>query len=100
MFTILSPQRVRVPRGRIVQVGNRISINYIDVSRKATVEVESGGTIVRYCDMLSDRQFAGRGEQMEQAEREEVLCWIAAGVSAMGDAVEMIPDTHLNQRRS
>lgn len=90
MFTKLSPQKVRDSLGYIVQVGDRHSVEYIEDARKATVEVDFGGSVSVYGDTLSDWLIAGGRERMEQAERAEILHRIAAGLAAMGSKVELV----------
>jgi hypothetical protein len=89
-FRRVAPQIFQHTNGYCVQVGSRTTMEYIEGSRKAVVEVEFGtGTTCIYVQRVVGWVSNGRRISMTDEERGMTIERIAAALQFDGSSVEM-----------
>lgn len=89
MYRKLAPQKVEHSDGYIVQVADRSSVEYVEGTRRAVIEVEFAELTGVSRDTLRGWFESGADRDMSSEERVTVLERMVTGLEAMGCSVEL-----------
>jgi hypothetical protein len=87
MFSRIAPQQARDDSGTLVRIVDRQHVEWVNGSKRASVEVDFGSDVGVFCSTLSWLNSDG-AILMSETERILVLTQIVEGLQSMGLKVE------------
>ena len=89
MFKKVAPQVAKDSEGRLVQVGDRYTVQYIDRELEVDMEVEFGPVTAIYPSRLTARRLSGTPVELLQEQRTTVVKRIEEGLKCLGVKYEV-----------
>lgn len=89
MFTIVGKQTARHDSGYVVEVLDRQTVQYVDASCRATINVEFGPTTAVYANSLA-MTCSGHGDATSSGLAEAVRDRVVKGLGALGLSCELV----------
>jgi hypothetical protein len=89
MFKKIAPQVAKDPEGRIVQVRDRHTLQYIDRELEVNMEVEFGPVTAIYSSTLTASRPSGTPVELPQDQRATIVKRIEEGLRCLGVKYEV-----------